>query len=199
MSFRFATQKLTTGLYEPEGIYLQTPFAGNAMIGQAWGEHAESYGEFHYNGIPLKGHNGIDFVIPAQDRILATDRGRVVEIGIERGGYERYLKLEHRWGESFYAFLGEILVESGQHVDRGAVLATAGGIHDEMHFFHFAIRIEPFNRLDGFGGFSDPLPYMNPADILFAEDSPESSQSATSQSVTPLHKMLIEKVQARRP
>ena len=191
MSFRFATQKLNSGLYEPEGIYLQTPFEGEATVGVGWGEQTEHYGQYTYHGIPLKGHNGIDFIIPRQTKIIAADSGRVIEIGVERGGYERYLKLEHRWGESFYAFLNEIMVESGQIITRGAPIALAGR---EISFFHFSIRIEPFNHLDGFGGFSDPLPFLNPTDIQFSE---ALSDSVEQQGVK--HKMVFEKPNARRP
>lgn len=191
MSFRFATQKLNSGLYEPEGIYLQTPFEGEAIVGAGWGDQPEHYAQYVYHGIPLKGHNGIDFVISNQTKIVAADSGRVIEIGFERGGFERYLKLEHRWGESFYAFLNEIMVESGQMVTRGAPLALAGR---DSTFFHFSIRVEPFNRLDGFGGFSDPLPFLSPTDIQFAETL---SDSAEQEGIT--HKMIIEKPNARRP
>lgn len=198
MSFRFATQKLNTGLYEPEGIYLQSPFEGTAEIGVGWGEFADEYNEFHYNGIPLKGHNGIDFIILPNTKIFATDRGRVIEVGMERGGYERYLKIEHRWGESFYAFLDEIVVESGQLLERGATIATAGGVFQNERFFHFAVRISPFNRLDGFGGFVDPLPFMNPSDIILPEAVLENGEAFSAKS-KPLHQMLIEKIHSRRP
>lgn len=194
MSFRFATQKLSTGLYEPEGIYLQKPFEGEGTLIQGWGEHAHEYSEYRYNGIPLKGHNGLDFQIATNAHILAADEGRVVEVGWERGGFERYIKVEHRWGESFYAFLGDVLVNSGQLIARGAMVATPNGGRESAPFFHFAIRVEPFNRLDGYGGFTDPTPFLNSVDIPQDDmifDSPESNK--------PLHPMLLEKGMMRRP
>ena len=194
MSFRFVTQKLSTGLYEPEGIYLQKPFEGEARIGQGWNEHGQEYSEYRYNGIPLKGHNGIDFVIEPHAHILVVDEGRVVEVGWERGGFERYIKVEHRWGESFYAFLGDVLVDSGQRIARGAPIALSDSNSEKAPFFHFAIRVEPFNRLDGFGGFSDPTPFFNPADIQYDETNLEAEAPPKM-----YHAMSQEKTGMRRP
>lgn len=194
MSFRFATQKLSTGLYEPEGIYLQKPFEGEGTIVQGWGEHAHEYNEYRYNGIPLKGHNGLDFKIEPHVHILAADEGRVIEVGWERGGFERYMKLEHRWGESFYAFLGDVLVDSGQLITRGAAIATPNRDKQSSTFFHFAIRVEPFNRLDGYGGFTDPTPFLNSFDVLQEEMVFESQTENTL-----VHPMLHEKTGMRRP
>ncbi|MFN8442703.1 MAG: M23 family metallopeptidase [Caldilineaceae bacterium] len=194
MSFRFATQKLSTGLYEPEGIYLQKPFEGEGSILQGWGDHAHEYSEYRYNGIPLKGHNGVDFKIAANAHILAADEGRVIEVGWERGGFERYIKVEHRWGESFYAFLGDVLVDSGQLIARGAMIATPDSVKQSSPFFHFAIRVEPFNRQDGYGGFTDPTPFLNSVDIPQEDEALDLSDQRE-----PLHPMLLEKAIVRRP
>ncbi len=194
MSFRFATQKLSTGLYEPEGIYLQKPFEGDGILALGWGEHAEEYSAYRYNGIPLKGHNGVDFVIAPHAHILVVDEGRVVEVGWERGGFERYIKVEHRWGESFYAFLEDVGVDSGQMIGRGTPIAKPGGNRSFSSFFHFAIRVEPFNRLDGFGGFTDPLPFFHSNDIQQHETFPENNEPNKI-----FHEMLLERTNIRRP
>ena len=88
--------------------------------------------------------------------------GQWIGGGAENG---HYVKLNHGWGESIYAHMQDISVAPGQSVRRGDLLGHSdntgysGGPH-----LHFSIRINPYERTDGWGGFSDPLPYMNPAD-----------------------------------
>ncbi len=109
--------------FGPEGIYLSSPLEGDCRIVQGWGENPEFHARFSYNGVRLKGHIGIDLAASPGANVLAADAGRVTELSIELGGFGRYIKLEHRWGESLYAQLGDILVDAGQTVTRGSVLA----------------------------------------------------------------------------
>lgn len=37
-SYKFVNRPLESGLYEPEGIYLSSPFAGRATLLQGWGQ-----------------------------------------------------------------------------------------------------------------------------------------------------------------
>ena len=97
-----------------------------APVLQFWGQHPDHYVQYRYNGVTLKGHIGIDFGMAPGTALFAVDNGRVVEISFENGGFERYIKLEHRWGESFYAHLGEIVVESGQLIKRNEHITRSG-------------------------------------------------------------------------
>lgn len=228
MSFKFTSQKLLNGLFEPEGIYLTPPCEGVLTVLQAWGDHADYYGEWRYNGVPVKGHTGIDFRVSPGAKLLAADAGHVTEISVERGGFERYMKIEHRWGESFYANIGEALVEAGQTVARGEAIGSAisnvisnvigsaehGAEHGAEHsapaavFLHFAVRIHPFNRYDGWGGFSDPLPYLPPASVILPDEAGEDQRSASrsprraalrTDQAEPLHPMAEDRPGLRRP
>lgn len=191
------------GVYEPEGIYLSAPIEGECVVVQFWAENAEHYGQFHYNGVLLKGHNGIDLRVIPGTYVLAVDPGRVTEIGEEPDGIGHYLKIEHRWGESFYAHIDTILLDSGQVVKRGTRIALVGDgeavpyapLHEpRQRYLHFGIRIKPFNRFDGWGGFVDPLPYLNPAQLVFpGEEHPE-----TAPAFLP-HRMVREYSTMRRP
>ncbi len=192
------------GIYEPEGIYLSAPVEGECAALQFWSDNPEHYGQFHYNGVPLKGHNGIDFGVTPGTYVLAVDPGRVTEIGEEPGGIGRYIKIEHRWGESFYAHIDTILMDSGQLVKRGTRIAIVGETETGAYanrdepprqtYLHFGIRIKPFNRFDGWGGFVDPLPYLNPAQLVFpAEGNPEIGSSFLP------HAMVHEYATMRRP
>ncbi len=173
-SYKFVNLPLENGLYEPEGIYLSAPFMGKATLLQGWGANRHFYRQYHYNGKPLQGHPGVDFGLPSGTMLLAVDSGRVTEISNEPGGFGAYVKLEHRWGESFYAHLDEVQVEAGQIVARGADVALSDGelvgkIFTRPHL-HFAIRIAPYNRFDSWGGFTNPLPFMDPACLTVQDD-----------------------------
>jgi murein DD-endopeptidase MepM/ murein hydrolase activator NlpD len=194
MKYKFMTQPLVAGLYEPEGIYLSTPFDGSCPAIQLWGQHPDFYAQFRYNGIPLKGHIGIDFAMDIGSPLIAVDHGRVVEISFEPGGFERYIKLEHRWGESFYAYIGFIEVETGQLVKRNEQIAVSGkNNYNGPPHLHFGIRIAPYNRFDGWGGFTDPLPFLNPGNIILNE----SEESETPVLAPP--PMANERPGMRRP
>lgn len=195
MKYKFTTQPLASGLYEPEGIYLSTPFAGSHPIIQFWGQHPEFYSRYRYNGVQLKGHIGLDFAMDPGTELYAVDAGRVMEISNEAKGLGRYLKIEHRWGESFFANIASVSVEAGQLVNRNDAVAISGGkgMGHRPHL-HFSIRIAPFNRFDGWGGFSDPLPFMNPSNTLFLEEDDESDEDIFAP-----HPMVDEKSGMRRP
>ena len=110
------------------------------------------------------------------------------------GGFERYIKVEHRWGESFYAHLGEITRGSRPARQRNEHIAQSGpNRHGVAPHLHFAIRTNPYNRLDGYGGFTDPLPFLNPANIILPEDLDEANEAII------LHAMAEEKGRLRRP
>jgi murein DD-endopeptidase MepM/ murein hydrolase activator NlpD len=168
---KFFKQTLSPGLYEPEGIYLDMRFEDLWPIVQFWGENSDFYSQFKYNGIPVKGHLGLDFRVAPGTALLAVDEGRIMEISCEIGGFERYIKLEHRWGESFYAHIGSIYVESGQIVKRNERIGTTQAPDGKgSPHLHFGIRIAPYNRFDGWGGFTDPLPFLDSDKILMNDD-----------------------------
>jgi len=194
MSYKFVRQPLASGLYEPEGVYLSAPFTGQGRILQTWGANQAYYARFKYNGAPLQGHIGVDFGLQPDTSLLAVDQGRVMEINYEADGFERYIKIEHHWGESFYARVGDIAVESGQLVGRGDAIGDvdASGTQGAIPYLHFAIRIFPYNRFDGWGGFSNPLPFMDPSAFLLENEFNETS-------VFEPPAMAIEKQGMRRP
>lgn len=196
MPFKFAGQPLKSGLYEPEGIYLNLPFAGDGVVMQPFGTHASDYGRFTYNGVALMGHNGVDFGVTPSAQLLAVDDGRVVEISFDPGGLKRYIKVEHRWGESLYALIADAGVDSGQSIARGAPLGRADSAcwqGSDLSLLHFGVRITPFNRFDGWGGFANPLLFLNPSDLIFAD-----SESVPTAAALP-HTMKAETSRMRRP
>lgn len=147
--------------------YLPLPFAANFGISQLWGENRAYYSQFTYDGVPLRGHNGIDFLTPVGTPVLAVAPGLVIMAGVEPQGFGLYILLEHTWGQSIYAHLERADVAVGQSVARGQQIGLSGnsGRSTGPHL-HFAIRINPYDRADGWGGYSDPLPYWDPDQII---------------------------------
>ncbi len=177
--------------------YLPLPFQGDFGIAQLWGENPQIYSQITYDGVPLRGHNGIDFLTPTGTPIVAIDSG-VIEQAVynDPTGFGHFIKVRHAWGEALYAHLSRIDVRVGQQIVQGNVLGATGntGFTFGPHL-HFAIRIKPYNRADGWGGFTDPLPYMTPAGIKLpsyvldgpatrslAQSAPEPLQQALSRA-----------------
>jgi hypothetical protein len=149
------------------GVYLHPPFEGAQGIGQLMGENSAYYARFNYDGVPLLGHNGTDFSTVVGAPLLAVDDGVVAQAAFESGGFGYYILLRHAWGESIYAHLSSIDVAVDQQVTRGQAIGRSGntGASTGPHL-HFAIRINPYVRGDGWGGFTDPLPYLPPESYI---------------------------------
>ncbi len=133
-------------------------------VTQGFGEHPEWYARFSYDGVPLKGHNGIDFGVPSGSQVQAVDDGSVLENTFDPNGFGYYFRLRHDWGESLYAHLTQPAagaLTTGQPVRAGQALALSDntGFSTGPHL-HFGIRINPYRRDDGWGGFSDPAPCL---------------------------------------
>jgi murein DD-endopeptidase MepM/ murein hydrolase activator NlpD len=143
--------------------YLSAPYRGRYPISQLFGQNPGFYGQYTYEGVPLRGHNAVDVAMPIGADLLAVDSGRASQIGFDANGYGHYVVLEHSWGESLYAHMAQVNLGLGQRVAAGGVIGSSGnsGSSTGPHL-HFAIRIPPYSRGDGWGGFSDPLPYLDP-------------------------------------
>lgn len=131
-------------------------------ITQRFGERPDYYRQFAVDGVALKGHNGVDFGTPEGTPIVPVDEGTVVEAANDPEGYGLYVKLRHAWGESLYAHLSSIRVTVGEPVAQGApFLGVSGNTGNSTGpHLHFGLRVNPFDRRDGWGGFVDPLPYL---------------------------------------
>jgi murein DD-endopeptidase MepM/ murein hydrolase activator NlpD len=168
---------------QARGLFLATPYRGQQVITQLWGENPAFYARYSYDGVALLGHNGIDFGTPRGTPILATDGGQVIQVGWEPTGFGNFVMLAHAWGQSVYGHLDTIGVQMGRTLSKGESLGLSGstGSSSGPHL-HFAIRIHPFARSDGWGGYSDPLPYLNPREIswpLYMMDAPPRPSEGT--------------------
>lgn len=131
-------------------------------LSQYYGENEEVYRQYKIDGVPLHGHEGLDFLTPVGSEILSVDSGRVVEAADQGNkGYGKYVKVAHDWGETVYAHLNQIAVKVGDQVVPGHLLGFSGNTGNTTGpHLHFGMRVKPFDRRDGMGGYVDPLPYL---------------------------------------
>jgi murein DD-endopeptidase MepM/ murein hydrolase activator NlpD len=160
--------RLLAGAATAAALHVARPFEEPWPVTQGWGVAPDFYSQFKYDGVPLKGHNGLDFGTPEGTQLLAVDQGRVLKVDFEPNGFGHHLVIQHPWGESLYAHLARIDVGVGatlaarQHLGLSGNSGKSFGAH-----LHFGIRIYPYTRADGWGGFVNPVPHMQPNDLVF--------------------------------
>ena len=137
------------------------PIIGTVPIVQRFGDHPEQYGTIACAGVPLRGHNGIDYGAPLGTPVLAVQDGTILELGNEADGFGTYIVMGHEWGQTLYAHLEQATVVQGQVVSGGSQIGLSGnsGRSSSPHL-HFGMRISPFSLADGWCGYSDPQPYL---------------------------------------
>lgn len=170
MSFDFVQGAIENGCYEPEGVYLTAPFEGRRRVVQAWGARPEYYRRFVVGNKNLLGHNGVDFEMIPNERIVAVDSGIITTVGNDRERYGRFIRISHSWGESLYTRFQTFVVDAGQRVERGELIGFYSQQPEPGKQFHFGIRFVPYVIVDGWGGYSDPLPHFSPDSILIDFD-----------------------------
>ncbi|MCB9540622.1 MAG: peptidoglycan DD-metalloendopeptidase family protein [Myxococcales bacterium] len=86
-------------------------------------------------------HHGLDIAAPAGTPIRAARAGKVTFAG-ERGGYGNLVEIDHGDGtRSRYAHASTLLVEAGQAVRRGELIAEVGSTGDSTGpHLHFEVR-----------------------------------------------------------
>ena len=98
-------------------------------------------------------HRGIDYVAAVGDTVVATGAGVVAEVRNHRG-FGLSMKIEHMPGvKTFYAHLGQALVQPGVRVQRGQPIAIIGESGTESSVaLHYEIRLDgtPINPEDYF-------------------------------------------------
>ncbi len=87
-------------------------------------------------------NRGINIQAPTGSDILATRSGRVVFYSSSFGNYGKTVIIDHGDGlRSVYSRISEILVQSGENVQRGALVGRVGAsIRDKNSYLHFEIR-----------------------------------------------------------
>lgn len=113
---------------------------------------------FGYRRDPFDGkrrfHYGQDITVPTGSPIFAPADGVIQEARYHRGGFGKYIKINHGDGyTTIFAHLSKIEVKKGQRVKRGDLIGRSGNtgrstaphLHYEVHYYN-----TPQNPMDYF-------------------------------------------------
>lgn len=100
-----------------------------------------------------RSHNGVDIGADAGTEICAADGGEVTYAG-NMSGYGKYIVIDHHNGyETAYAHCSDLLVEVGENVSRGQIIAHMGSTGNSSGpHLHFEVK--------HCGEFCDPLDFV---------------------------------------
>ena len=128
-------------------------------------EHLKFTSNFGIRSDPFQGtarmHAGVDIAGPVGTPVYATADG-TVDRAERAGGYGNLVELDHGKGiQTRYGHLSKILVEAGEHVKRGQLIALMGstGRSTGSHL-HYEVRIA--------GNAVNPAPFLTSTDYLTA-------------------------------
>ncbi len=110
----------------------------------------------------VRPHEGIDLTARRGTNIYATADGEVIQAGYRAGGFGKKVLINHGYGyRTVYGHCDEVLVEPGQVVKRGEVIARVGstGLSKSSHL-HYEVHVN--------GRPVDPINYY--ANDLSAEE-----------------------------
>jgi len=91
----------------------------------------------------VRPHEGIDLTAARGTNIYATADGKVIQAGYRPGGFGKKVLIDHGHGfETVYGHCEEVLVEPGQMVKRGEVIARVGstGLSKSPHL-HYEVHV----------------------------------------------------------
>jgi murein DD-endopeptidase MepM/ murein hydrolase activator NlpD len=91
----------------------------------------------------VRPHEGIDLTAHRGTNIYATADGVVTQAGYRAGGFGKKVLIDHGYGyETLYGHCDEVLVEPGQKVKRGEVIAKVGstGLSKSPHL-HYEVHV----------------------------------------------------------
>lgn len=91
----------------------------------------------------VRPHEGIDLTASRGTNIYATADGVVTQAGYRAGGFGKKVLIDHGYGyETLYGHCDEVLVEPGQKVKRGELIARVGstGLSKSPHL-HYEVHV----------------------------------------------------------
>jgi len=142
-------------------------FEGDYPITQTFGANPSYYGQFYIYGVPMKGHEGVDWGTPVGVKILAPFDGVVLRAGWQND-FPNYGNAVCLWDSVqkcavWYAHLSEVHVAVGNNIKKGFVMGKTGNSGNSTGpHLHFGIVETDANgnrlhQYDGWGGFINPL------------------------------------------
>lgn len=124
------------------------PVKPPVIVTQSFGARSEYYRKFKVGGVPLPGHEGIDFRAYIGDPILCV-AGGIVSMVSEFGNYGYQVRIKHHRGEMVYESIyahGErhsALVNVGDSVNAGQVIMRADSTGNvQGAHLHFTLKCQ---------------------------------------------------------
>jgi murein DD-endopeptidase MepM/ murein hydrolase activator NlpD len=122
----------------------------------------------------VRPHEGIDLTAARGTNIYATADGKVVQAGYRAGGFGKKVLIDHGYGyRTVYGHCHEILVEVGQHVKRGEVIARVGstGLSKSPHL-HYEVHVNgrPVNPINYYANDLSAKEYEDMIEMLSNAD-----------------------------
>jgi murein DD-endopeptidase MepM/ murein hydrolase activator NlpD len=122
----------------------------------------------------IRPHEGIDLTAPRGTPIYATADGKVVQAGYREGGFGKKVLIDHGHGfRTVYGHCDEVLVEPGQEVSRGEVIAKVGstGLSKSPHL-HYEVHVNgrPVNPINYYATDLSPGEYDLMIEMLSQAD-----------------------------
>ncbi len=122
----------------------------------------------------VRPHEGIDLTARRGTNIYATADGEVLQAGYRAGGFGKKVLIDHGYGyRTVYGHCDEVLVESGQQVKRGEVIARVGstGLSKSSHL-HYEVHVNgrPVDPINYYANDLSSREFENMIDMLSNAD-----------------------------
>lgn len=124
------------------------PIKGSKNVSSIFGHRLDPFSGF------LKDHKGIDYVAKIDTPIVATEAGKVLRASYVRG-YGNLVEIDHGFGiTSRYGHSSQLLVQVGQIVQKGQVIALVGntgystGSHLHFEISRYGLAINPLDFIN---------------------------------------------------
>ena len=122
----------------------------------------------------VRPHEGIDLTARRGTNIYATADGEVLQSGYRAGGFGKKVLIDHGYGyRTLYGHCDEVLVEPGQQVKRGEVIAKVGstGLSKSPHL-HYEVHVNgrPVDPINYYANDLSAKEFENMIDMLSNAD-----------------------------
>ena len=122
----------------------------------------------------VRPHEGIDLTARRGTNIYATADGEVLQAGYRAGGFGKKVLIDHGYGyRTVYGHCDEVLVEPGQQVKRGEVIAKVGstGLSKSSHL-HYEVHVNgrPVDPINYYANDLSSSEFENMIDMLSSAD-----------------------------
>jgi murein DD-endopeptidase MepM/ murein hydrolase activator NlpD len=119
-----------------DNVPVVNPVQGRSVLSSPFGLRPDPFAG------QVRMHNGVDFVAPKGQPVIATANGTVLDVRNDEKRWGNVVRIRHARGfMTVYAHLGSVAVQRGKSVKRGDIIGTLGAsglttgphLHYEVH------------------------------------------------------------------